>query len=225
MYYDLHIHKYGSPKPWTCIGWMEVMEVINRRPHGMRWWCHFEERIELVIAPSISSVLFSRSIRLRSETYHMSHSTSIHFNTCFSLLEELFGKSASISVKDSETIYCVYQWAMECSNERFFSRVPRILATRDLLGVARPTFKRVEFECWYYVSDKMNIEINADGFRFLDVACAPGGFSQFLLDGAGGRSLCLQGFGITLPPHLGGFEVIIEPVRFSSPSYHLCYYE
>lgn len=31
----------------------------------------------------------------------------------------------------------------------------------------------------------MNIELSSDGFRFLDIACAPGGFSQFLLDGAG----------------------------------------
>ena len=51
---------------------------------------------------------------------------------------------------------------------------------------------------------------------FLDIACAPGGFSQFLLDAFPN----CHGFGITLPEHLGGF-----PVQICDPRFHLAYFD
>ena len=53
--------------------------------------------------------------------------------------------------------------------------------------------------------------------RFLDIACAPGGFSQFLLDHFPNSS----GSGITLPESLGGFPVIVN----GDHRYQLCYFD
>jgi len=55
--------------------------------------------------------------------------------------------------------------------------------------------------------------------RFLDIACAPGGFSQYLLD----HFPTSQGYGITLPEALGGFPIHVEaypPSRFK-----LCHFD
>ena len=54
---------------------------------------------------------------------------------------------------------------------------------------------------------------------FLDIACAPGGFSQYILD----HYPQSQGFGISLPESLGGFPVTVSthpPSRFQ-----LCYFD
>ena len=52
---------------------------------------------------------------------------------------------------------------------------------------------------------------------FLDIACAPGGFSQFLLENCPDS----EGYGITLPEALGGFPVTVTvPDRF-----HLCEFD
>lgn len=54
---------------------------------------------------------------------------------------------------------------------------------------------------------------------FLDIACAPGGFSQYLLD----HFPLSQGYGITLPQTLGGFHMAVHanlPSRFQ-----LCYFD
>uniref|UniRef100_A0A7S1B063 Ribosomal RNA methyltransferase FtsJ domain-containing protein n=1 Tax=Noctiluca scintillans TaxID=2966 RepID=A0A7S1B063_NOCSC len=50
------------------------------------------------------------------------------------------------------------------------------------------------------------------GFKFLDLGCAPGGFSTFLLN----DPRCLAGFGVSLPSTSGGF-----PVRVRSDSFFL----
>jgi len=51
-----------------------------------------------------------------------------------------------------------------------------------------------------------------DGFRFLDLGCAPGGFSSYLLN----DPRCKAGFGVTLPSVSGGF-----PMRLRSPNFLL----
>jgi len=51
-----------------------------------------------------------------------------------------------------------------------------------------------------------------NGFRFLDLGCAPGGFSSYLLQDA----RCQMGFGVTLPSSLGGF-----PMRLRCPNFLL----
>lgn len=57
----------------------------------------------------------------------------------------------------------------------------------------------------------------SDSMAFLDIACAPGGFSQFLLEHYPNS----EGFGITLPEKLGGFPVTVTiPDRF-----HLCEFD
>ena len=50
----------------------------------------------------------------------------------------------------------------------------------------------------------------ADGFNFLDLGCAPGGFSSFLLDDA----RCRTGFGVTLPTKVGGFPMRLRSDKF-----------
>lgn len=52
--------------------------------------------------------------------------------------------------------------------------------------------------------------IPSSGFRFLDLGCAPGGFSSFLLD----DPRCSAGFGVTLPSLSGGFPVRVRSDRF-----------
>ena len=59
--------------------------------------------------------------------------------------------------------------------------------------------------------------LNHENLRFLDIACAPGGFSQFLLE----HYPDSEAYGITLPEHLGGFPVTVTiPHRF-----HLCEFD
>lgn len=48
------------------------------------------------------------------------------------------------------------------------------------------------------------------GFRFLDLGCAPGGFSSFLLD----DPRCRSGFGVTLPSTSGGFPMRLRSNKF-----------
>lgn len=48
------------------------------------------------------------------------------------------------------------------------------------------------------------------GFRFLDLGCAPGGFSSFLLN----DPRCRYGYGVTLPTLCGGFPVRVRSDRF-----------
>lgn len=50
----------------------------------------------------------------------------------------------------------------------------------------------------------------ARGFKFLDLGCAPGGFSSFLL----ADPRCGAGFGVTLPSLSGGFPVRVRDHRF-----------
>mmetsp|Transcript_12975 Transcript_12975/g.31267 ORF Transcript_12975/g.31267 Transcript_12975/m.31267 type:complete len:763 (+) Transcript_12975:56-2344(+) len=49
------------------------------------------------------------------------------------------------------------------------------------------------------------------GFRFLDLGCAPGGFSYFLLS----DPRCIQGWGVTLPTEMGGYRILFEDPRFA----------
>lgn len=58
--------------------------------------------------------------------------------------------------------------------------------------------------------DHLQALIPAAGFKFLDLGCAPGGFSSFLLD----DPRCLAGFGVTLPSNCGGFPVRVRDSRF-----------
>ena len=44
------------------------------------------------------------------------------------------------------------------------------------------------------------------GFRFLDLGCAPGGFSSFLLS----DPRCAGGYGVTLPEEMGGFPLRVQ---------------
>jgi len=50
-----------------------------------------------------------------------------------------------------------------------------------------------------------------EGFRFLDLGCAPGGFSYFLLS----DPRCVQGWGVTLPTEMGGYRILFEDPRFA----------
>jgi hypothetical protein len=54
---------------------------------------------------------------------------------------------------------------------------------------------------------------------FLDIACAPGGFSQYLLD----HFPTSHGFGITLPEYLGGFPIAVE--TFPMDRFKICYFD
>mmetsp|Transcript_5382 Transcript_5382/g.13011 ORF Transcript_5382/g.13011 Transcript_5382/m.13011 type:complete len:465 (-) Transcript_5382:102-1496(-) len=53
-------------------------------------------------------------------------------------------------------------------------------------------------------------ELPQEGFTFLDLGCAPGGFSSFLLNDA----RCKNGFGVTLPSKVGGFPVRLKSDRY-----------
>ena len=55
--------------------------------------------------------------------------------------------------------------------------------------------------------------------RFVDIACAPGGFSQYLLDHFGFS----EGYGITLPEELGGFPIAVS--TFPSERFRVCFYD
>ena len=50
------------------------------------------------------------------------------------------------------------------------------------------------------------------GFKFMDLGCAPGGFSSFLLD----DERCLGGAGVTLSSSAGGF-----PTRLRRPNFFM----
>ena len=54
---------------------------------------------------------------------------------------------------------------------------------------------------------------------FLDIACAPGGFSQFLLD----HFAYSRGYGITLPECLGGFPMAVE--THPSSRFRTCFFD
>jgi hypothetical protein len=54
---------------------------------------------------------------------------------------------------------------------------------------------------------------------FLDIACAPGGFSQYLLD----HYQSSRGYGITLPIALGGFPMAVE--AYPSNRFKTCYFD
>uniref|UniRef100_A0A0G4FUW0 Ribosomal RNA methyltransferase FtsJ domain-containing protein n=1 Tax=Chromera velia CCMP2878 TaxID=1169474 RepID=A0A0G4FUW0_9ALVE len=96
---------------------------------------------------------WTRKQWMRRETWQAPEGSHVHFQTCFSVLAEMF---------------------------EYF----------QLLGT--PIFLPHQFS-------------------FIDIACAPGGFSQFLLEGAGGRSVCGWGLGVTLPTNRGGFPLLVEP--------------
>lgn len=48
------------------------------------------------------------------------------------------------------------------------------------------------------------------GFKFLDLGCAPGGFSSYLLD----DPRCHSGFGVSLPTRSGGFPIRLRSNQF-----------
>jgi len=52
--------------------------------------------------------------------------------------------------------------------------------------------------------------VPASGFRFLDLGCAPGGFSTYLLE----DPRCTNGFGVTLPSASGGFPMRLRNQKF-----------
>jgi hypothetical protein len=54
---------------------------------------------------------------------------------------------------------------------------------------------------------------------FLDIACAPGGFSQYLLD----HFPASRGYGITLPAELGGFPIAVR--TFPMNRFKTCYFD
>lgn len=58
--------------------------------------------------------------------------------------------------------------------------------------------------------DNLSACLPSTGFRFLDLGCAPGGFSTFLLE----DPRCYTGFGVTLPSLSGGFPVRVRSERF-----------
>lgn len=55
--------------------------------------------------------------------------------------------------------------------------------------------------------------------RFVDIACAPGGFSQYLLD----HFPYSQGYGITLPEELGGFPMAVT--AHPSERFRVCFFD
>jgi len=92
-------------------------------------------------------------------------------------------------------------------------------------GNLEPSVKAVNAEyeteihfqkCWGVMAEIFEAHNNLDsviprtGFRFLDLGCAPGGFSSYLLD----DPRCLTGFGVTLPSTSGGFPVRVRSNRF-----------
>lgn len=92
-------------------------------------------------------------------------------------------------------------------------------AARQQLQQGKNEYETVQhFQKCYLVLQEIFKEFgNFEGllpecFKFLDLGCAPGGFSAFLLDD--GR--CSQGFGVSLPAIKGGF-----PMRLRSDAFLL----
>lgn len=52
------------------------------------------------------------------------------------------------------------------------------------------------------------------GARFLDLGCAPGGFSQYLLEYLEYPHTCEYGIGVTLPQSEGGFPLLVQDPGF-----------
>lgn len=73
-------------------------------------------------------------------------------------------------------------------------------------------------KCYGVMAELVEAHNNLDsfvpesGFRFLDLGCAPGGFSSYLLE----DPRCINGFGVTLPSASGGF-----PMRLRNPKFFL----
>lgn len=73
-------------------------------------------------------------------------------------------------------------------------------------------------KCYGVMAELFEIHKNMEGvipdagFKFLDLGCAPGGFSCFLLE----DHRCMTGFGVTLPSTSGGF-----PMRLRHPNFLL----
>eukprot|EP00929_Paragymnodinium_shiwhaense_P094080 TRINITY_DN544_c0_g1_i1.p1 TRINITY_DN544_c0_g1~~TRINITY_DN544_c0_g1_i1.p1 ORF type:complete len:544 (+),score=123.58 TRINITY_DN544_c0_g1_i1:131-1762(+) len=89
----------------------------------------------------------------------------------------------------------------------------------SVTAVSKEYETEVHFQkCWgvmaelFEAHDDFNALIPPEGFKFLDLGCAPGGFSSFLLD----DPRCKAGFGVTLPSLSGGF-----PVRVRRPNFFL----
>ena len=68
-------------------------------------------------------------------------------------------------------------------------------------------------------SDKFNLPKTDSSLRFLDIACAPGGFSQYLLD----HFPESQGYGITLHEQIGGFPMAVEV--YPASRFQLCFFD
>lgn len=64
----------------------------------------------------------------------------------------------------------------------------------------------------FVIHDHFRSLVPPTGFKFLDLGCAPGGFSSYLLE----DPRCKMGFGVTLPSTAGGF-----PMRLRRPNYFL----
>lgn len=62
----------------------------------------------------------------------------------------------------------------------------------------------------FEVHNNMESVIPTEGFKFLDLGCAPGGFSSYLLD----DPRCMTGFGVTLPSTSGGFPMRLRRSNF-----------
>lgn len=62
----------------------------------------------------------------------------------------------------------------------------------------------------FQVHNNLEDVIPKSGFKFLDLGCAPGGFSSFLLD----DPRCRTGFGVTLPSTCGGFPMRLRSNQF-----------
>lgn len=61
-----------------------------------------------------------------------------------------------------------------------------------------------------FVEFQYFLDILPGGFKFLDLGCAPGGFSSFLLD----DERCGKGFGVSLPAAKGGFPMRLRSDHF-----------
>lgn len=62
----------------------------------------------------------------------------------------------------------------------------------------------------YEVHDDLAGLVPETGFKFLDLGCAPGGFSSYLLE----DHRCSMGFGVTLPSTIGGFPMRLRTSNF-----------
>lgn len=88
-------------------------------------------------------------------------------------------------------------------------------ATKQIQKSAAEYQTVVHFQKCYGVLKELFEEFDgfkdlSEGFRFLDLGCAPGGFSAFLLE----DPRCGAGFGVSLPASSGGF-----PMRIKSESF------